>query len=1100
VATNTNLPSFLIDLDDQQREAVEHDGGPCAVLAGPGAGKTRVIIHRLRRLLADPADGGLGADPESVVAIAFTIKSADQLRERLAEALTPGIASRVRASTCHAFGRGLLDRFADTIDLPPVRTISDSAQRRRLMRDIILESGAMADRRAEGVESLVSLALRFVERCQIDAVEPETLIGWCEAQIDEHERGTIETQDEQERDAALARLRRDADLARLYGDFTEQRLGRGLLMLDDFINLPAKILREQPLPGAIVRDEVRHVVVDEFQDWNPAQIEFLAHLVPSGSGGHGGPDLFVVGDDDQSIYAFRGADDRAFERFEKRWPGATTRTLTTNYRSAPIVVETGNVIISEVRSRFAPDKVIEPNPSWGKKESRPSGSLEGVILDNDPDAGVVIGAMIREDRAEREAPYSEYAVIARNQADVDAIANELEIAGIPVDARRKPTPLDDDGVQDALAWMRLIMDPTNRPDAQRLLLRPPMNAEIDEVEGWGRSHRKLSLTMGEEAPGFIEWLRAEHGEHGSVAWLLERYDALRAQAAVGERADRVVESIVRESGVAHAEGLGGRRRADRIESLVRLLRFVRRVTPNLDQPRGLREFWLYYTDLDAQEQQLEIKGESALDRDLDDEGRPDAVTVITAHSAKGLEFDTVFLPKVRARGYPSIDRSDGEDVTLPAELTGRHPTDHADEERRVFYVACTRAERRLVLLAKHKKGKTRGSSGDYYMEVTLDHEELGLREHSGAAWLEKAGADADSTALAISVGEPGDVWLNRRRDSAMQRAVSELHRAARSGLTDDELMAISAELSACALELAALEHWRRTGAAPSLSPPDEAGRQRLEDIASRMSQRDFGADSLTRPMKAPLRLSYSKISDYDACPRCFYAKNVLGLDESKTTHLAVGDIVHTALEGHLKAAALAEAEGEPPPSVEALIARGLDIARFKLPGEDGDLALLQQIEAQLRKAAEQLAADSAAQLLEPEMHVDLPWTIEGDESGRGHVVVAKIDRVDLMPSGAFRIVDYKTGRASKRLTEPDKDDLQLCIYAIALMHKMSLEEVPAGAAEYWVLSTGDRGVLPFADMKLDKARGKIDEVARGMLAGEFEQGKKCKGLCEWLDG
>ncbi|MCB9837878.1 MAG: ATP-dependent helicase [Phycisphaeraceae bacterium] len=1101
--TTTDQPAFLTDLDDDQRAAVLHDGGPCAVLAGPGAGKTRVIIHRLRRLLAPPEEGGLGAAPESIVAIAFTNKSAIQLRDRLAEAVSPSVASRVQVATSHAFGRRLLDRFADTIDLPPTRTVCDSAQRRRLMRSIMMSSDALKDRRAEGIESLITLALRFAEQCRTDGVEPTALVEYCRSRLSMIERGEVEFQDGKAEEAERARLGRDIDLGLLCGEFRTRRLDAGLLTLDDYINLPAKILREQTLPAAIIHDEIRHVVVDEFQDWNPSQIELLARLIPGDSGGAPGPDLFVVGDDDQSIYAWRGADDRAFERFARRWPGATTLTLARNYRSAPIIVETGNAIIEGVQDRFAPDKHIEPSPGWGVSDGRAAGSLEGVIVDDNADTGLVIAAMITEDRARREqedgeAPrFAEYAVITRAQAEVDAVANELEIAGIPVDARRKATPLDDDAVQDLLSWMRLLDDPGSRPDAQRLLLRPPLAAPTEDVESWVSTHRQLAFQMREAAPTLLEWLRAEHGDHESVAWLLERFDAFRARAALGERADTVIEAVIREASLAHAEGLDGRQRARRIENLVRILRFVRRVTPNLDQPRGLREFWRYYNDLDEKEQEFETQGEGSVDPTEEDrESGINAVTVITAHSAKGLEFDTVFLPKVRPVGYPSTDRSDGEDVELPQALTGRTPTPHADEERRVFYVACTRAERRLVLIAKAKKGTTRGGSGDYYIELTQDHPELHLHEHAGATWLESLGSDPHTMALGGSSDEPASIWLRRQRERTMLGAVSDLHRATSAGVTAEQLESISADLRARTALLASIEHWRATGKAPSLRFDEPAIRAQLEAIDERMSRGDFADRPVTRPMKGPLHLSYSMIRAYLDCPRCFYLKYVLRLDELKTPQLEVGNIIHNALEWHAKASATAEADGLPAPGVDALVERALTAARRQLTGDEGDEGRLEQIEAQLRRYAQDFNDD--AQLLEAEMRVTMPWTIEG--AGQPHELTAKIDRVDLLPSGAHRIVDYKTGRASKTLAEPKKDDLQLNIYLLALMHAMSMDEIPEGAAEYWLLATGDRGVLPFAAMKLDKARQAINDAARGMLAGEFGQGKHCKGLCGILDG
>ena len=1105
VTTTTKQAAFLTDLDEHQREAVLHDGAPCAVLAGPGAGKTRVIIHRLMRLLAPVEEGGLGAEPESVVAIAFTIKSADQLRDRLAESLTPSVAARVNAGTCHALGRRLLDRFADTIDLPPVRSVCDSAQRRRLMREIVMETGALEGRRAEGIESLVSLALRFVERCQIDAVEPERMIDWLEQRTAMLTAGELEFKDAEEEAAERARLARDSELATLYGVFHERRLRKGMLMLDDYINLPAKILREQPFAAAIIRDEVRHVVVDEFQDWNPAQIEFLAQLIPGESAsGPTNPDLFVVGDDDQSIYAFRGADDRAFDRFERQWPGSKTLTLTRNYRSAPIIVATGNAIIGEIEQRFAPDKEIGANPDWGVEKDRGDGSLEGVIVDQNADNGLVIAAMIMQDREQRKAadgsppPFSDYAVIARGTAEVDMVANELEIAGLPVDARRKPTPLDDDGVQDLLAWMRLLEDPTGRADIQRLLLRPPMAAATAEVEEWTRTHQKRRTQGADEQP-FIEWLDAEHAEHESVAWLLERFGSFRAQSAKGDRADRVVESIIRETSVAHAEGLEGRQRASRIENLVRILRFVRQVTPNLDQPRGLREFWSYYKDLDPKEQQFEIKGDAAVDREDGDEGGADAVTVITAHSAKGLEFDTVFLPKVRPRGYPMSKISDGEDVTLPLELTGREPSSHEDEERRTFYVACTRAERRLVLLAEFRKNKPRVLSGQYFVEITDMHTELGMVEQSGKTWLERISASEASTAFSGDDEEASVTWLRRQHEGAMIDAINSLHRASCAGITDADLDRITADLRAKATELAAIGNWQGAGAAAGLSADDEATRHRLVEIDERMSRGDFDEGGLTRRMKGPLRLSYSKITAYQSCPRCFYVKYVLGLDESKTSQLYVGDIIHKAIEAHSKDVATAEAEGQPAPGVESLVARGLAMARLQLAGDESDEATLVQVEALLNKYATEFIDE--AQLLEAEMSVNMPWRLDSDQPDAPmHILNAKIDRVDLLTSGAHRIVDYKTGKATKALTEPKKYDLQMCIYLMAFKHAMGMDETPAGTAEYWVLSTGDKGILPFADMQIDKASEKINKAAQGMLAGEFEQGKQCRGHCGILDG
>ena len=369
-------------LNASQLEAVRWKGGPLIVLAGPGTGKTRVIAHRVRWLVEQ------GATPESIVAVTYTVKAAHQLRERLTESLGPERADRVNVHTFHGLGMRLLRRFGDVLGLPASPDLIDSAQSKRMLRELVNEHRLFPEAIASGRDAAIERAATVMGVLEDHAVDPAEALSRAETWA----LRAREIKDEAGQ-AELARAEEFRGQAKLYDLYDKARRRRGWLSYGDLITLPIRLLAKDGRAAMICRGEFKHFIVDEFQDSNPAQLALLRQLAPSKSA-----DVCVVGDDDQSIYAFRGADDRAFEHFRRAWPSAGEVRLSENYRSAPGIVAATNRIISLAPHRFAPDKTITAAGSHATP-----GLVECVPLPDDFADGTAIAAAILSDRAANPA-------------------------------------------------------------------------------------------------------------------------------------------------------------------------------------------------------------------------------------------------------------------------------------------------------------------------------------------------------------------------------------------------------------------------------------------------------------------------------------------------------------------------------------------------------------------------------------------------------------------------------------------------------------------------------------------------------------------------
>ncbi len=1107
-------------LNAAQRRAVEHAAGPLMVLSGPGTGKTRVITRRIAHMVEVR-----GVAPERIVALTYTVKAAEEMRQRLAALCQPGVAERVGVHTLHGFGLRILQRFGDTIGLRGNHDLIDSARKRRLVRELAAAHGLFPDLAAGRRDETLAWVDRQLDLLADHAVSPEAARVFGDSWAARLDRGEG-VADAKEASAQRARLERFRHVARLRELCDAARLERGWLAYSDYLALPAAVMRRGGTPAAILLDEHRHYLVDEWQDTNAAQIELLTLLAPPADR----PDLCVVGDDDQAIYGFRAADERAFSKFAERWSEHTVVRLEENYRCRSAIIDTANRVIAWCGdARFdAQKKIVRPQPDPAAGEPEPAGSVIGVALPKYTHDGPAIAAMILEQRALHPGlEWSDFAVLARSHKDLARVGAALELEGIPT-RRVDKQGIIDDGVEDLLAWVRALVDPHDTIAVRRLLIRVPRCVRPDLVAGWERDYlaarSRAAEGEGTDPGGFVGYLAGHASAHPPVGELARLYATLAPLAAT-RRADEVIFKIVCDADLAHAELLSPAERAARMRAMVRVVRFARTRQARLEADgRGgeggsLRAWLAYYNDLSENEQRF--AEEQATDAEDGPEAPAEgdaeaerAVSLITMHSAKGLEFDSVFVTRLDPTSFPRVRVRDEE--LLPSGLTGPDDDDAGreararNELRRLMYVACTRARRRLTLLGTWTK---RGSGSEHFFEMLFRESHgapAGPRIDAAEAIESAARRGVGPGARPAPTGLEGEAWdaasiraladrVGATRRSARQAAAAALQRADDPGLTAEQADEVAATLRGAAERMTAAACV--AAGAPVPAWLGEEGRA----LAARAGGGGKAGEAPGRAklpgwraLAAPLALSYTFLNDYTRCPRCFFIKHVLKMPEAESGAINLGSAAHIALEGFFRRFRAADAEGLPAPGLDDLLALGrAAVLRLTDHDREIDRAALTSLGAMLRTVFERLH-NPRDHIHEIERKIVFPYT-SGEHT---HAFSAKIDRLDSVPradgSAGVRIIDYKTGVAWKKYLQPADDDLQLGVYALAVAHDRGVpEEALAGTAEYWVLGSGDRGVIDLAELNLAKVRSAIDKAVAGILAGAYPRGndRNCRGDC-----
>jgi DNA helicase-2/ATP-dependent DNA helicase PcrA len=645
------MTDLLADLNEAQREAVLHGAGPLLVLAGAGSGKTRVIVHRIARLVSEE-----GVVPWRVLAVTFTNKAAGEMRERLVRLLGTS-ANELWVQTFHAFGARFLRREAARAGLSPSFPIYDDDDQLRLVKGILAELGA-----DEGETLSAREALSRIDRWKGLALGPEDL------RLGEH--------DLEGRLAREVYVRYAAALARA-----------GAVDFGDLLMRPVRLLEEDAPLRSRWASRFEHVLVDEFQDTNAVQYRLL-RLVGGGRG-----NVCVVGDDDQAIYRWRGADVENILGFDRDFPGARVVKLERNYRSTRNVLDAAHAVISRAARR-------REKRLW--TDEGPGEPLALVVGQDEHEEAERIARAVAHERA-RGTPGDEIAVLYRTNAQSRPIEAALRAARIAYVIVRGTSFYERAEVKDAAAYLRLALEPRSDLDFARIANKPPRGIGERTVERLSAHARARGTSLYDTLADVdaIEGLkpaarRALAGLRETLAGLARDVPALDAGVAVQEVLSRTgllerLEAERTDEGVERAQNLA---------ELVAAAREFDEAVAGQPPPRDPEE--ALPPPLARFLEQIALLGEA-------DQPTPEGrVALMTLHAAKGLEFVAVVLSGLEEGTFPRAPWG---------ELSPREEADAFDEERRLCYVGITRAKRRLILsLARRRIGYGDGGASWRAME------------------------------------------------------------------------------------------------------------------------------------------------------------------------------------------------------------------------------------------------------------------------------------------------------------------------------------------------------------------------------------------------
>ena len=649
-------------LNGAQQRAITHGDGPLLVIAGAGTGKTRVITERIRHLLE--TDSSLLG--ENILGLTFTNKAAGEMKTRVVKAVGER-GKDVVLATFHSFCETILK------EVDPNRLALESVDHWILLRRNLARLKLEKYRRLAEPGQFLNDFIQFFSRCQDELVSSEDYQAFADQLAAElqAEKHLLDEDTNKERAEHVALQQ---EIARAYRASEEILRDKRAIAINGSIAEAVALLKSEPKRRRQLRERYKHILVDEFQDTNIAQLELL-HLLSDGA-----RNIVVVGDNDQAIYRFRGASFGSFKLFLQRFTGWTEGedstpyrvSLTHNYRSTPNIlrVATQAIGMNEVSPEF-PKKLLHPNRAEGEK-------IRIVELDSaESEATWVADELDRLHKAGRR--WREFAILYRQHAHRDLLVEQLSCRKIPFVISRLSI-LEHPLVRDVLAYLRLIAFPYDDIACARVLSAPAWHlAAADLVRLTERAAKKRGTAL-------YDVLQAPQGElpfDPSPAACKELLEFLAGQRKTMRRrtAREILGDLIEWLEVPQRAGTQDRKYVNQLSQ------FVKNWEPKSDT-RSLPEFLEY----------LEFFQQANGTVSLEDEAPGDAVQLMTVHGAKGLEFPHVFLLRVNSHAFPARDRAPL--FEFPVRLMKEELPQgdfHIQEERRLFYVALTRAEERLTL-------------------------------------------------------------------------------------------------------------------------------------------------------------------------------------------------------------------------------------------------------------------------------------------------------------------------------------------------------------------------------------------------------------------
>jgi DNA helicase-2/ATP-dependent DNA helicase PcrA len=682
---STVLPATKIIPDERQRQAIEHLDGPMLVIAGAGTGKTTVLTQRVANLIREGH-----ARPDEILALTYTDNSAAEMLARVQGELKGTAIDGLQACTFHAWCYGLLQRRGagfGVLDDKDLRVFL-----RRRIRDLRLKHFV----RAANVGQFLDSLLDFMRRCQDELVGPEEYARY----VERLERGEIplprvakskNQADLEEREI----LERCQEIARVFATVENMLREKNLGTFGHMIAKAHRLLKDDPRLLEEERLRTRFVLVDEFQDANFTQVEILSLLASSAA------NVFAVGDPDQAIYQFRGASSEAFTLFARNFPAARVVVLGKNRRSLLPILRCAFGMVNDnppvfgqalshkeisISYQRTPLESLRDEEAKQRGETAAAPPVEIVTWRDKEVEAADLARRIQKKRKDKDkdqrCAWSDFAVLYRQHRHRDELVHELAERGIPFSIEGLDV-LDTAEVRDVVACLTAAVSPNDAASLFRVAALPQFGIDPVELRAAMRAVRRQELD-----------LRTVLGRLTGGQAVLESVEKVYGEVRKdGVRADDAVKLVIRHFGL------------QRSALAIAFLKFVEAWHKKAIAETGSPSEFLEYLDYFVQ-----AKGTIALPRSADD-----SVQLLTAHAAKGLEFRHVAILRGSSAWFPMAYREPL--VAFPAELRWSNAfsssdtrarddkTLHEEEERRLFYVAMTRAKDTLAIYAHQGRGK-----------------------------------------------------------------------------------------------------------------------------------------------------------------------------------------------------------------------------------------------------------------------------------------------------------------------------------------------------------------------------------------------------------
>ncbi|NQY07181.1 MAG: UvrD-helicase domain-containing protein [Flavobacteriaceae bacterium] len=622
------MQEYINQLNSAQKEATLHKEGPMIVIAGAGSGKTRVLTYRIAYLMSE------GVDAFHVLALTFTNKAAREMKKRIADIVGVSEAKNLWMGTFHSIFAKILRFEADKLGYPSNFTIYDTQDSERLIRDIVKTMQLDKDvYKYKQIRSRISSFKNSLITVRAYFQNPEL----------------------QEADAMAKKPR----MGEIYKEYVERCFKAGAMDFDDLLLRTNELLTRFPEVLAKYQDRFRYILVDEYQDTNHSQYLIVRALSDRFQ------NICVVGDDAQSIYAFRGANINNILNFQKDYDGVAMYRLEQNYRSTKNIVEAANSIIEHNKTKL--DKEV-----WTHNEDGPKIKVNRLITDGEE--GRFVASSIFENKMQHQLKNGEFAILYRTNAQSRAIEDALRKRDIPYRIYGGLSFYQRKEIKDVLAYLRLVINPKDEEALKRVINYPARGigqTTVDKLMVAANHYRRSIFEVIQNLEKLPE-LKINSGTRSKLENFLTMIKSFQIMNEASN-AFEVAEAVAKKTGLLQElkkdgtpEGIA------RIENIEELL-------------NGVKDFVEEQKELaDTTGSLAEFLEDVALATDLDnDKGDDDRVALMTVHLSKGLEFPYLYIVGMEEDLFPSA-----MSINTRAEL---------EEERRLFYVALTRAEKQAYL-------------------------------------------------------------------------------------------------------------------------------------------------------------------------------------------------------------------------------------------------------------------------------------------------------------------------------------------------------------------------------------------------------------------